>query len=96
MSHEIFCQTSYEKLVPLNLANSAEATAEIIQKIAGLGAIYLKHIKMAEMVNVRIIRFPFLTMNQGWLLKDSLDLKIQFDYAASLGTWGITVFLWDY
>ena len=35
-------QACYGKLVPLNLTNGVEATAEIILKVAGHGAIYLR------------------------------------------------------
>jgi hypothetical protein len=34
--------------VPLNLANGVEATAEIILKVAGQGAIYLRCIELED------------------------------------------------
>ncbi|XP_028417758.1 uncharacterized protein LOC114542297 [Dendronephthya gigantea] len=37
-----YVKACYGKLVPLNLANGVEATAEIILKVAGQGAIYLR------------------------------------------------------
>lgn len=44
-------QACYGKLVPLNLANGVEATAEIILKVAGQGAIYLRCTELEDDLN---------------------------------------------
>ena len=44
-------QACYGKLVPLNLASGVEATAEIILKVAGQGAIYSRCIELEDNLN---------------------------------------------
>ena len=65
--------------MPLNLANGVEATAEIILKVAGQGAIYLRSTEddlITNSDNDSILMLLFLTMNQGWFLKTTAILKV--------------------